>query len=182
MKIGPYWQLRQFRLFAAAVLVAGYCHCPQLVGFPRSGIKPRAACLLVASGVVGQGQGAGHGPQYASQPGLPGEYQQRLLDMAARVAAVAISHAQEEAALRTSRQRMRDIIEFSAGCDSRHDTNGKGIAWNRAIQEMTGVEAGAMIGRAITNTPCRFWRASSILVDFVASAPGQRTTIIACCR
>ncbi len=52
-----------------------------------------------------------------------------------------------EDALKESRQRMMDIIDFLPDATMVIDTEGKVIAWNRAIEEMTGVKASDIVGR-----------------------------------
>ena len=52
-----------------------------------------------------------------------------------------------EAALRSSEQRLSDIVEFLPDATLVIDKEGKVIAWNRAIEIMTGVKAGEMLGK-----------------------------------
>ncbi len=52
-----------------------------------------------------------------------------------------------EEALRESEQRLSDIIDFLPDATLAIDLNGKVIAWNRAIEEMTGVKAADMMGK-----------------------------------
>jgi len=52
-----------------------------------------------------------------------------------------------EEALRETQRRLTDIIEFLPDATLVIDRNGKVIAWNRAIESMTGVKAEAMLGR-----------------------------------
>lgn len=52
-----------------------------------------------------------------------------------------------EAALKESRQRLSDIIEFLPDATLVVDKDKKIIAWNRAIEEMTGVSKEQMIGK-----------------------------------
>ena len=54
---------------------------------------------------------------------------------------------QAEDALRESEQRLSDIIDFLPDATFAIDREGRVIAWNRAIEEMTGVAAGEMVGR-----------------------------------
>lgn len=49
--------------------------------------------------------------------------------------------------LRESERRFADIIEFLPDATFVIDTDGKVIAWNRAIQEMTGIAAAEVIGK-----------------------------------
>ena len=50
--------------------------------------------------------------------------------------------------LRESEQQMNQIIEFLPDATFAIDLEGRVIAWNRAIEEMTGVKKDAMLGRA----------------------------------
>ena len=52
-----------------------------------------------------------------------------------------------ETALKESEQRLNEIIEFLPDAIMVIDANGVIIAWNRAIEEMTGVKAKDMIGK-----------------------------------
>ena len=55
---------------------------------------------------------------------------------------------QAEEAVRSSEQRLSDIIEFLPDATLVIDRHGKVIAWNRAIEEMTGIKAEDMLGKA----------------------------------
>jgi PAS domain S-box-containing protein len=52
-----------------------------------------------------------------------------------------------EEALRESEQRLSQIFDFLPDATFAIDLNGKVIAWNRAIEEMTGVKAEQIMGR-----------------------------------
>jgi len=54
---------------------------------------------------------------------------------------------QAEEALQESERRLADIIDFLPDATVAIDLNGKVIAWNRAIEEMTGVSAEDMLGK-----------------------------------
>ena len=54
---------------------------------------------------------------------------------------------QVEDALSESEQRLNDIINFLPDATFATDRSGTVIAWNRAIEEMTGVPAGEMMGK-----------------------------------
>jgi two-component system cell cycle sensor histidine kinase/response regulator CckA len=54
---------------------------------------------------------------------------------------------QAEEALRNSERRLADIIDFLPDATFAIDLEGKVIAWNRAIEEMTGVPAAEIIGK-----------------------------------
>jgi PAS domain S-box-containing protein len=54
---------------------------------------------------------------------------------------------QTEVALRESERRLADIIDFLPDATFAVDLTGKVIAWNRAIEEMTGVKAAEILGK-----------------------------------
>src|SRR5208337_780067 len=54
---------------------------------------------------------------------------------------------QAEEELRESRQQLSDIIDFLPDATLVIDKEGKVIAWNRAIEEMTGIRAADMVGK-----------------------------------
>jgi len=54
---------------------------------------------------------------------------------------------QEEVALRDTEQRLEDIISFLPDAIVAIDKDGRVIAWNKAIEQMTGITAGEMMGK-----------------------------------
>jgi len=56
-------------------------------------------------------------------------------------------HKRVEEARRESERRLADIIDFLPDATLAIDQRGKVIAWNRAIEEMTGVKAPEMLGK-----------------------------------
>jgi PAS domain S-box-containing protein len=52
-----------------------------------------------------------------------------------------------EEAIRESERRLADIIDFLPDATLVIDREGKVIAWNRAIEKMTGIRAGEMLGK-----------------------------------
>lgn len=54
----------------------------------------------------------------------------------------------KELALRESERRLADIIDFLPDATLVIDREGKVIAWNRAIEEMTGIKACDMLGKS----------------------------------
>jgi len=52
-----------------------------------------------------------------------------------------------EEALKDSRRRLSEIIDFAPDATFAIDKDGKVIAWNRTIEEMTGVKASNMLGK-----------------------------------
>ncbi|MDD2835358.1 MAG: PAS domain S-box protein, partial [Methanothrix sp.] len=75
-------------------------------------------------------------------------------------------HAQE--ALRESEQRLADIIDFLPDATFAVDREGKVIAWNRAIEEMTGHLKAEMIGKGNYDYSVPFYgKHRPILIDLI---------------
>ncbi|MDD2754252.1 MAG: PAS domain S-box protein [Methanothrix sp.] len=75
-------------------------------------------------------------------------------------------HAEE--ALRESEQRLADIIDFLPDATFAVDREGKVIAWNRAIEEMTGVLKAEMIGKGNYDYSVPFYgKHRPILIDLI---------------
>ncbi|MDD1715433.1 MAG: response regulator, partial [Methanolinea sp.] len=55
--------------------------------------------------------------------------------------------SQSQRALQESERRLSDIIEFLPDATFAIDAHGRVIAWNHAIEEMTGIPADRMIGK-----------------------------------
>jgi len=80
-------------------------------------------------------------------------------------------HAEEE--LRESRQQLSDIIDFLPDATFVIDKEGKVIAWNRAIEEMTGTRAADMLGKGNYEYALPFYgERRPVLIDLVLE-PGQ---------
>ncbi|MCX5846086.1 MAG: PAS domain S-box protein [Deltaproteobacteria bacterium] len=76
-----------------------------------------------------------------------------------------------EEALRESERRLSDIIDFLPDATFAIDLNGKVIAWNRAIEEMTGVKAPDMLGKGNYEYALPFYgKRRQILIDLVFSS------------
>jgi len=76
---------------------------------------------------------------------------------------------QTETALRESERRLAEIIEFQPDATLAIDTEGRIIAWNKAIEEMTGFKADEMIGKGDYEYALPFYgRRRPILIDFVS--------------
>ena len=75
---------------------------------------------------------------------------------------------QAEEALRESERRLADIIDFLPDATLAIDRKGKVIAWNRAIEEMTGVKASEMLGKGNHEYSLPFYGIRRpILIDLV---------------
>ncbi|MDD4653060.1 MAG: PAS domain S-box protein [Methanothrix sp.] len=73
-----------------------------------------------------------------------------------------------EEALRESEQRLADIIDFLPDATFAVDREGKVIAWNRAIEEMTGVSKAEMINKRNYDYSVPFYgKHRPILIDLI---------------
>ncbi len=73
-----------------------------------------------------------------------------------------------EEQLRESEQRLADIIDFLPDATFAIDLSGKVIAWNRAIEDMTGVKAEDMVGKGNYEHAIPFYGTRRpILIDLV---------------
>ena len=78
------------------------------------------------------------------------------------------SRRRAEAALSDSEKRLADIINFLPDATFAIDTDGKVIAWNRAIEEMTGVPAVEMMGKGNYEYAIPFYTTRRpILIDLI---------------
>ncbi len=78
-----------------------------------------------------------------------------------------------EEALEESRQQLADIIDFLPDATFVIDREGKVIAWNRAMEEMTGTGAAAMLGKGDYEYALPFYgERKPLLIDLVLD-PGE---------
>lgn len=84
-----------------------------------------------------------------------GEPESQYAELAHRIRLLVRRHQAEEA-VKESERRLSDIIDFLPDATFAIDTEGHVIAWNKAIEEMTGIPASDIIGRAIMNIPSHF--------------------------
>ncbi|MFA6225658.1 MAG: PAS domain S-box protein [Methanoregula sp.] len=77
-------------------------------------------------------------------------------------------------ALRESRQRLSDIIDFLPDATFAIDTNGRVIAWNKAIEEMTGIPARNILGKDNYEYSLPFYgERRPELIDLIAKSPEE---------
>ena len=77
-------------------------------------------------------------------------------------------HEQARQALLESEQKLVNIIDFLPDATFVIDTKGKVIAWNKAIEEMTGVKAQDMVGKGNYEYALPFYgERRPILIDLV---------------
>jgi len=66
-----------------------------------------------------------------------------------------VRRKQTERSLRDSEKRLADIIDFLPDGTFAIDRSGHVIAWNRAIEEMTGVHSRDIMGKGNMSMPSR---------------------------
>ncbi|MCU0485862.1 MAG: GAF domain-containing protein [Anaerolineales bacterium] len=114
--------------------------------------------------------------QSTTQEGIFTENDQRLLSTIASNVGIALQNARlfdeikrQEQLARETQRRMADIIEFLPDATLVIDSTGRVIAWNRAIEEMTGVKAADMLGKGNYEYALPFYgERVPLLVDLVA--------------
>jgi PAS domain S-box-containing protein len=80
----------------------------------------------------------------------------------------AVQQKRAEASIRDHEQREADIINFLPDATFAIDRSGKIIAWNHAIEEMTGVPAAAMLGKGDYEYAIPFYgQRQPILIDLI---------------
>ncbi|MBN1140102.1 MAG: GAF domain-containing protein [Anaerolineae bacterium] len=91
-----------------------------------------------------------------------------VLQSLARQAAIAIENARLFEAVQESQRRTTDIIEFLPDAILVIDRDGRVIAWNQAIEEMTGMNAAEMLGKGDYEYALPFYgERRPILIDLV---------------
>ena len=113
--------------------------------------------------------------QSTTQEGLFTENDQHLLSTIAANVGVALQNAQlfdeikhQEQNAQETRRRLADIINFLPDATLVVDHAGKVIAWNRAIEEMTGIAARDMLGKGDYEYALPFYgERRPILIDLV---------------
>jgi len=98
-----------------------------------------------------------------------------LLQMTGHIFANVLARRQAELSVRDSERRLADIIDFVPDAALVIDSQGKVIAWNRAMEKLTGVPAEKMLGRGDYEYALPFYgQRRPILVD-EALNPGVLT-------
>jgi PAS domain S-box-containing protein len=92
----------------------------------------------------------------------------------ARQAAIAVENARLFEAAQESQRRLSDIIDFLPDATLGVDRQGRVIAWNRAIEEMTGVKAADILGKGDYEYALPFYgERRPILIDLVLLPDGE---------
>jgi PAS domain S-box-containing protein len=86
----------------------------------------------------------------------------------------AVDQKQAEKALKSSEQRLSDIINFLPDATFAIDLEGKVIAWNLAMEEMTGVKKDSIIGKGDHEYALPFYsERRPLLLDLVLKNDGK---------
>jgi PAS domain S-box-containing protein len=80
---------------------------------------------------------------------------------------------QADVELRESRQRMADIIQFLPDATMVRDAEGRIVAWNRAMEEMTGVKAEDILGKGNYEHSLPFYGARRPVLMDLAMEPRE---------
>ena len=93
-----------------------------------------------------------------------------LLSRFAQLASIALDNARLYSAAQETQQRLTDIINFLPDATLVIDGEGRVIAWNRAIEELTGIMAGEILGKGDYEYARPFYgERQPILIDLVSS-------------
>ena len=112
-------------------------------------------------GVIGLAQGA-------ESERVFGAEEVKLLSRFAQLASVALDNARLYSATQESQRRLTDIINFLPDPTLVIDAEGRVIAWNQAIEEMTGIAAEEMLGKGDYEYAVPFYgERRPILIDLV---------------
>ncbi|TXG77394.1 MAG: PAS domain S-box protein [Rhodocyclaceae bacterium] len=94
---------------------------------------------------------------YPSAPGSPDDGQQRLVDTAARIAAIAIERRNARRALRETSDRLAALVDSAMDAIVTVDANQNVMLFNDAAEKMFGLRADQALGQPISRfIPARF--------------------------
>lgn len=86
----------------------------------------------------------------------------------------AVRRKKAERSLHDSERRLADIIDFLPDATFAIDNNGTVIAWNRAVEEMTGIPAADMLGRGAHAYAIPFYGSRRpVLIDLIDTPDGE---------
>jgi PAS domain S-box-containing protein len=99
-----------------------------------------------------------------------GDLRSQFAELAPKIHA-AVERRQAIDALKRSEQRFSDIIDFLPDATFAIDVKGRVIAWNRALEKLTGVPAAAMLGKGNYEYAIPFYgERRPILVDMLLAS------------
>ena len=112
-------------------------------------------------GVIGLAYNWQSGRRFAAQ-------EVELLSRFAQLASVALDNARLYSATQESERRLTDIIDFLPDPTLVVDVEGRVMAWNRALEQMTGIAAEEMLGKGDHEYAVPFYgKRRPILIDLV---------------
>ncbi len=162
---GQIWQTGQ------PLVVDDYRHWPGRVD--RADRGDLGATMGVPLESAGQAVGA---IGLAYDPGTGhsfGKEELELLSRFAQLASVALDNARLYSTVQETRRRLTDIIDFLPDATLVIDRDGRVIAWNRAIEEMTGIKAAEMLSKGDYEYALPFYgQRQPVLIDLVLM-PGE---------
>ncbi|QWV95174.1 response regulator [Geomonas oryzisoli] len=84
-----------------------------------------------------------------------------------------------ETELKKTEKQLADIIDFLPLATFAIDTNGRVVAWNRAIEKMTGVQASQMLGKGNYEYALPFYEERRpLLIDIALLPDGQKGKVL----
>ena len=106
-----------------------------------------------------------NGADFYQQKG--GDLQAQFVELSHKIKQV-VGKKQAEQALLDSRKELADIIDFLPDSTFVIDANGRIIAWNRAIEELTGIPSSEMMGKGEHAYAIRFYGdPRPVLIDLI---------------
>jgi two-component system sensor histidine kinase/response regulator len=157
---GRVWQTGQ------PLIIADYDTWPDRTERFQQGLVRAIMAVPLKSGQQVAGIiGLAHGPESER---VFGAEEVELLSRFAQLASVALDNARLYSATQESQRRLMDIINFLPDATLVIDAEGRVIAWNRAIEEMTGVTAEEMLRKGDYEYAVPFYgERRPILIDLV---------------
>jgi PAS domain S-box-containing protein len=116
-------------------------------------------------------QAINNGSDFYLQKG--GDPRAQFAELAHKIRQAVARHTAERSRIE-SEKKLSDIINFLPDATLAIDKSGAVIAWNRAIEEMTGIAASAMMGKGNYEYALAFYgERRPILIDLVFSPPEE---------
>jgi len=157
---GKVWQTGE------PLIIDDYDHWPGRVEQLQPGLVGAIVCVALKSdgqavGVIGLARDPSAGRAF-------GEEETALLCRFAQLAAVGLDNARLYSAAQETQRRLTDIIDFLPDPTMVMDEESRVIAWNRAMEQLTGVAAQDMLGKGDYEYAIPFYgERRPILIDLV---------------